>query len=144
MPRFRIGYATSGFANHRLDDALDVIAGLGYRAVTLTLDVHHLDPFAADLRARTRALRRRLDALGLGVVIECGARFLLDPNRKHRPSLLDPDGARREEPLRIALEVAADLGADCVSFWSGARPESLSAGEAFVRLRNAVGRLVQH
>jgi sugar phosphate isomerase/epimerase len=141
--RFRIGYATSGFANHKLEDALEILAELGYRAVTLTLDVHHLDPFAPDLRGRTAALRKRLEALGLGVVVECGARFLLDPRRKHRPSLLDPDGAKREDFLKTAIGVAADLGADCVSFWSGARPASLPAGEAFVRLRDVVGRLVR-
>jgi L-ribulose-5-phosphate 3-epimerase len=142
--RFRIGYATSGFANHRLEDAAQVLASLGYRALLLTLDVNHLDPFAPDLRGRTAALRKRLDALGLAVVVECGARFILDPMRKHRPGLLDPDGARREEFLRLAMGVAADLGADCVSFWSGARPEPMPAGEAFVRLRDAVGRLVAH
>jgi L-ribulose-5-phosphate 3-epimerase len=142
--RFRIGYATSGFANHRLEDAAEILAKLGYRALTLTLDVHHLDPFGPDLKGRTAALKKRLDALGLAVVVECGARFLLDPNRKHRPSLLDPDGARREDFLRTAIGVAADLGADCVSFWSGARPETVPAGEAFVRLRDAVGRVVRH
>jgi L-ribulose-5-phosphate 3-epimerase len=142
--RFRIGYATSGFANHRLEDAIDVIAGLGYRALTLTLDVHHLDPFAPDLAGRAAAVRRRLEAADLGVVVECGARFILDPWRKHRPGLLDPDRARREEFMRLAIGVAADLGADCVSFWSGARPETMTAGEAFVRLREAVGGLVEH
>jgi sugar phosphate isomerase/epimerase len=110
--RFRIGYATSGFSNHRLEDAVDVIAGLGYRAITLTLDVHHLDPFAPDLAGRTAALRRRLEARDLGVVVECGARFLLDPRRKHRPTLMDPDGALREKFLATAVRIAADLRAD--------------------------------
>ena len=142
--RFRIGYATSGFSCHRLEDAIEILAGLGYRAITLTLDVHHLDPFAPDLRGRTAALKKRLAALDLGVVVECGARFLLDSRQKHRPSLLDPGGALREGFLRVAIEVAADLGADCVSFWSGARPDAMPAGEAFVRLRDVVGRLVEY
>jgi L-ribulose-5-phosphate 3-epimerase len=141
--RFRIGYATSGFANHRLEDAIDVLAALGYRAITLTLDVHHLDPFAPDLRGRTAAVRKRVEAFGLGVVVECGARFLLDPRNKHRPGLLDPDGKRREDFLRTAIAVAADLGADCVSFWSGPRPAGLGAAEAFVKLRDATARLVE-
>ena len=138
--RFRIGYATSGFANHRLEDAIDVIAGLGYRAITLTLDVHHLDPFAPDLAARTAAVRKRLEAADLGVVVECGARFLLDPWRKHRPGLIDPDRARREDFMRLAIGVAADLGADCVSFWSGARPETMSAGRGLRAAARSRGR----
>lgn len=138
---FRIGYATSGFANHRLEDAIDVVAELGYQAVTLTLDVHHLDPFAPDLRGRTAAIRSRLEKRDLGVVVECGARFLLDPRRKHRPTFMDPDGAARERFVETALRVAADLGADCVSIWSGAKPDGMSDAEAQARLRDAVGRL---
>lgn len=32
------GYNTNGFAHHRLDDAVDILAGLGYRSIALTLD----------------------------------------------------------------------------------------------------------
>lgn len=140
--RFRIGYATSGFANHRLDDAIDILADLGYRAITLTLDVHHLDPFAGERAGRVAAVRRRLEARDLGVVVECGARFLLDPRRKHRPTLMDDDGEVRERFLESAIAIAADLGADCVSVWSGVVPDGLDQSVAFRRLSDAVARLV--
>ena len=52
----RFGYGTNGFANHRLTDALDVIADLGYQGVALTLDHDHLDPYAPDLAGRTRTV----------------------------------------------------------------------------------------
>ena len=42
----RFAYNTNGAANHRLDDALHLIKAAGYDGVALTLDIHHLDPFA--------------------------------------------------------------------------------------------------
>lgn len=116
---YNLGYGTNGFANHRLDDALSIIADLGYSAVALTLDHHHLDPFADDIAARTDRLAARLSTLGLRVVVETGARYLLDPLRKHHPTLVSGDQEVRVDFLLRAARIAADLGADCVSFWSG-------------------------
>ena len=118
----RFAYNTNGAANHRLDDALGLIADSGYDGVALTLDIHHLDPFAPEFPERRRILATRLRQLGLGCVIETGARYLLDPRAKHEPTLVtaDPDGrARRIEFLSRALEVAAECGADAMSFWAG-------------------------
>ncbi|MEV4539115.1 sugar phosphate isomerase/epimerase family protein [Asanoa sp. NPDC049518] len=130
----RFGYGTNGFANHRLDDALAVIAELGYDGVALTLDHDHLDPFAPGLAARTDAVARRLADLGLGVMIETGARYLLDPWHKHAPTLLHDDPALRLEFLRRAVAIGADLGAEAVSFWSGIRPPGVDPDTAWQRL----------
>lgn len=127
----RFGYGTNGLADLRLDDALALLADLGYDGVGLTLDHMHLDPFAPDLAARTRHLARRLDALGLTVTVETGARYVLDPRRKHGPSLLDPDPddrARRVDLLIRAVRVAADLGAHAVHCFSGITPEGTGTG----------------
>ena len=118
----RFAYNTNGAANHRLDDALALIADVGYDGVALTLDIHHLDPFAADFPEQRRRVAARLRELKLGCVVETGARFLLDPRAKHEPTLVTaaPEGrARRIEFLSRALEVAADTGADAMSFWAG-------------------------
>ncbi|MEE6263516.1 sugar phosphate isomerase/epimerase family protein [Plantactinospora sonchi] len=133
-PGLRFGYGTNGFANHRLDDALAVIADLGYQGVALTLDHDHLDPFAPDLAARVAAVGRRLAELGLAVVIETGARYLLDPWHKHAPTLLHDNNALRVEFLRRAVEIGADLGAEAVSFWSGVRPAEVNPATAWDRL----------
>jgi sugar phosphate isomerase/epimerase len=90
----RYAYNTNGAAHHRLDDALALVADAGYDGVALTLDVHHLDPFAPDLPSRARALGARLRALGLGLVVETGARYLLDPRAKHEPTLVTADPPR--------------------------------------------------
>ncbi|NUV53383.1 sugar phosphate isomerase/epimerase, partial [Streptomyces coelicolor] len=39
----RFGYGTNGLADLRLDDALGLLADLGYDGVGLTLDHMHLD-----------------------------------------------------------------------------------------------------
>src|SRR5579883_735574 len=91
-----LGYNTNGFAHHRLDDAIDILAGLGYGGVALTPDVHHLNPFEPDFPGRAAAVRDRLGRYGLRCVVETGARFLLDPTRKHQPTLLSPAAADRD------------------------------------------------
>ncbi|MFJ8582489.1 sugar phosphate isomerase/epimerase family protein [Micromonospora sp. NPDC093277] len=130
----RFGYGTNGFANHRLDDALGVLADLGYQGVALTLDHDHLDPFGPGLARRVAAVHRRLDALGLAVVVETGARYLLDPWHKHAPTLLHDEPAPRIEFLRRAVRIGADLGAEAVSCWAGVRPPGVPEAVAWDRL----------
>ena len=120
--KLRYAYNTNGASNHRLDDALVLIADAGYDGVALTLDHHHFDPFAPNLALRAEALAARLRELGLGLVIETGARFLLDPRRKHEPTLISPEPearARRIDFLTRALDVAVACGGEAVSFWAG-------------------------
>lgn len=143
MTGLRYGYGTNGFQSHRLDDALAVLAGLGYDGVALTLDHLHLDPFAPDLPRRTASVHRRLDQLGLAVVVETGARYVLDPWVKHHPTLVSADGAeRRVDYLHRAVEVAADLGAEAVSFWSGTPEPGTDPDATWTRLVDGTGRVL--
>jgi L-ribulose-5-phosphate 3-epimerase len=139
----RIGYNTNGFAHHRLADALEILAETGYRAVALTPDVHHLPPFETGA-AEIRRVRDHLELLGLSVVVETGARYVLDARRKHRPNLLDAEAAGRERRLEFLLWCAravAELGGTCISVWSGARPAETSEDAAWGYLREGVERL---
>lgn len=140
----RFAYGTNGLGDHRLDDALEWLADLGYAGVALTLDHHHLDPFAPDVGDRTAAVARRLDRLGLGVVVETGARFLLDPRRKHAPTLLDDEPGLRLDLLRRACDIAADLGAPVVHLWAGIRPPSVDPATAWDRLVAGVAATLEH
>jgi sugar phosphate isomerase/epimerase len=139
----RFGYNTNGFAHHRLEDALALLGEIGYQGVALTLDVHHLDPFRSSPRdvERIQGLLRRF---GLEPVVETGARYLLDPRRKHEPTLLSSDGAafaRRFDFLRRCLRIGADLGAGVVSLWSGRAPEGAGRDTLFARFGEALGKL---
>lgn len=130
----RLAYNTNGVANHRLEDALALIADSGYQGVALTLDHHHLDPFAPELSRRAEELGALLAARDLGVVIETGARFLLDPRRKHEPTLVSPEPegrARRIDFLTRALDIAAVCGAEAVSFWAGVPRPGVTREEAW-------------
>ncbi|MFF3749044.1 sugar phosphate isomerase/epimerase family protein [Streptomyces sp. NPDC002018] len=141
----RFGYGTNGLTDLRLDDALGLLADLGYDGVGLTLDHMHLDPMAPDLAARTQRVARRLGEVGLGVTVETGGRYVLDPRRKHGPTLLDPapEGrAARTGLLVTAVKVAADLGAHAVHCFSGVTPAGTDTDTAWKRLEEAMAPVV--
>lgn len=138
MSGFHLGYGTNGFANHSLDDALRVIADLGYTSVALTLDHNHLNPFDDDIAKEADHVGALLKRLGLRSVVETGARYLLDPYRKHYPTLVCDEPASRIDFLVRALRVAEAIDADAVSFWSGIRPSTVEPDTAWRRMRSGV------
>ncbi|MBD8079799.1 sugar phosphate isomerase/epimerase [Cellulosimicrobium arenosum] len=147
MP-FTLGYGTNGFTDHPLEVTLDVLESEGYGAVALTLGFPHLDPFAEGWRESVDTLRARLDArrdgAGMRVVVETGTRFLLDPYRKHRPTLVDDEATTRLRFMERAVEIAAALDAECVSFFSGVLPAGASEADGWARLRDRLPGLVAH
>src|SRR5260370_3460670 len=117
-----LGYNTNGFAHHRLEDAVTILAELGYESIAITLDHSSLNPFLP-LKAAISNFRALLEKLRIHCVIETGARFLVDPRQKHQPTLISPDEKGREERLSLimrAILIGQALEADAVSFWSGA------------------------
>jgi sugar phosphate isomerase/epimerase len=142
----RYGYNTNGMAHHRLADALVLLGELGYQGCAITLDQAHLDPFSPGIAVeveRTAALARRL---GLGLVVETGARYLLDPRRKHHPTLVSdqPEArARRVDFLARAIAIARDLGAEAVSLWSGILPAGTGAEDGWSRLLDGLALVLE-
>jgi sugar phosphate isomerase/epimerase len=121
---FRLAYNTNGLAHHRPADSLDLLADLGYEAVALTPDVGGLDLYALKPRD-VEPLRRIAEERGLELAIETGARYLMDPRRKHFPTLMEDaaeDRVRRVDFYRRSIDLAAELGAKLVSLWAGAAP----------------------
>src|SRR6188474_1383836 len=113
------GYNTNGFAHHRLEDIIKILAELGYGGLALTADFHTIDPLAEHWRERSRRIDRKLRDAGMGLVIETGARFILDIRRKHQPTLLDTDRHKaldRMHFIEACIRLAADMDADAVSF----------------------------
>ncbi|HEX3152713.1 MAG TPA: sugar phosphate isomerase/epimerase family protein [Gemmataceae bacterium] len=139
-----LGYNTNGFAHHRLEDVVSILADLGYRGLALTADFHSIDPLADRWMERARRLDTKLRKARMRVVIETGARFILDPKRKHQPTLLDPDrhaSLDRLYFLEACVRLGAALEADAVSFWSGAKPDDSPPRIHMARLVEACLRL---
>src|SRR5262245_44947099 len=132
-----LGYNTNGFAHHRLEDAIEIIAELGYGGVAWTPDVNHLNPYNPLPLSHAGEVRALLEPTRMRCVVETGARFLLDPRRKHQPTLISPTATERKRRLDFLTEwlYAADAaGADCVSFWSGTAIDDAPPSELMNRL----------
>jgi sugar phosphate isomerase/epimerase len=144
----RLGYNTNGFADHRLEDAIAILAEIGYQSVAVTLESNLLDP--PDPRGVACAVERIkpiLDRTGLNVTLETGSRFILDPRRKHQPTLLsgaEDDRRTRLEFLKAAVDIAAEVGAESVSLWSGIPDDHANDGELFARLTIGLMELLDH
>jgi sugar phosphate isomerase/epimerase len=140
----RFAYNTNGVAHHRFQDALRLIADSGYDGVALTLDHHHFDPFVPRLKHRAEMLAGQLERLGLGLVVETGARFLMEPRAKHEPTLISPEPEGRERRLdflRRAVDICATCRGEAVSFWAGVPRPGVDAEEAWGWLVDGVARL---
>lgn len=133
----RLGYNTNGTTGHRWNDAIELMAEMGYQSVAITIDHCCLDPFSDTLPAEIARMRRLLERLQMTSVIETGARFLLDPRRKHEPTLVSASPkarAVRVDFLKRCVMIAKELNSEAVSFWSGTVRDDAIPGESFRRL----------
>ncbi len=142
-----LGYNTNGLADHTLPAAIELVADLGYKSIAITVDHHALNPYGDRLREELHNLRSLLGERGLMAVIETGARYLLDVRHKHQPTLVS--AGRDQQQVRIdflcrAVDLAAELDAACVSFWSGAALDEVGESELVARLTQALKPVIEH
>ena len=110
-----------------------ILADIGYRSVAITLDHNALNPWAPDIDVQLATVKQLLDRKKMCSVIETGAGFLLDPWNKHRPTLISRNPQGREQRLNFlkkAVDIAAVVEAETVSFWAGQPVEGLDLNQA--------------
>jgi L-ribulose-5-phosphate 3-epimerase len=142
-----LGFSTNSIGDVDPLDALPALHDLGYRSLAITLDHHTLHPASPDLPMRIRRWREALAAAGLACVVETGARHLLDPREKHEPTLVSASREGRDRRVaftRGAIDVAAELGAGCVSLWSGVARDAADAETVWSRLVAGLGPILDH
>lgn len=118
------GFNTNGLAHHAIGDAVSLLSEIGYEGIAITLDHDLLERRDGDFFWRTdpRRIGELVRERSLRSVVETGARFLLNPWKKHFPSMLDPLPENRRLRMSYyfrAVELAEILRSDCVSVWSG-------------------------
>ena len=139
----KIGYNTNGLAHHRFVDAVALLADHGYSCVAITPDVNWLDPYqdAAGLNQQLKETVKTLERFEMQCVMESGARYLINPRRKHDPTLMDASAERRAlrvDYLERLMKMAAELNATCLSFWAGRLDEQISQEAADQRLADGI------
>ncbi len=142
-----LGYNTNGLAHHRLEDAIRLLAEIGYESVAITVDHHALNPYAPELNDQLATVGKLLASCGMRSVIETGARFLLNPNVKHEPTLLTVDDVqrgRRIDFLQRCVDIAAALESDCVSLWSGVLHQDEPDDVVLDRLASGLGEIAEY
>jgi sugar phosphate isomerase/epimerase len=142
-----LGYNTNGWAHHDLLDAVEILAEIGYQSVAITIDHHALNPKSPVLAEQLFRLKELLQKWKLESVIETGARYLLDPRRKHEPTLISPLPEGRKQRLQFyfhAVDCAATLGSRCVSIWSGPLPSGTPEELAWNWLLEGLRELLEY
>jgi sugar phosphate isomerase/epimerase len=142
-----LAFNTNGLRGLSFGRAIELLAGIGYQGIAITLDREFLNPFDDDaeveLALAADALRRR----NFRCVIETGARFLLDPKVKHAPTLVTADAAGRERRFDFlcrAIDAAARLRADAVALWSGTVRDEIGEREAMTFLVAGLIRVLDY
>ena len=144
-----LGYDISGIKQLDTVDIVGLLADFGYLSVAITLDRHVLNPYtdAHDFYSQLDAVQQSLAEHGMRSVVDTTAPFALDPLRPNEPTLMTGDSverARRVGFLTDAVDVARELGSDCITLFSGSLDEPLSDDDAFARLLEGLNVIVEY
>ncbi len=142
-----LGYNTNGLAHHAPEEAIHLLHDIGYRAVGLTIDHNLCSPSDSNWKDQAIRLGMLCNQLSMTPVVETGARFLLDPWVKHKPTLISSTAAERSIRigfLKHAVDVAAAVEAQVVSIWSGISEPSVTGEQLTQYLVEGLHELIAY
>lgn len=117
------GYHTAGLLLHDPCVAIDELAHLGYQCVAIRPHGGSLNPSLPGFSQQVLRVADAISKASVGAVLDIEAPFLHDPLTAAGPSLVSDDDGQRAAASRWVeqcVEMAAELGADLVTFGSGA------------------------
>jgi sugar phosphate isomerase/epimerase len=141
-----LAFASNAFKRNTLEEAIGLIAAVGYRGVELMADTPHALPEAMTA-LRKRDLHRRLADLGM-TVSNVNAFTLFACGDTYHPTWIEHDPAersRRIEHTRRAVELAAEFGSKTVSLQPGGPMigMNLSRSEAGKRFADGISACIE-
>lgn len=134
---FKFAYSTNVYTLFPLKSAIERIGARGFDGVEILADIPHAVP--SRLAAREiDDIRKTLTRCNLAVSnVNVNTSLTLDKDGRDPsgfwPSFIDPDRDARAMKIGYigeCLQMARDLGADCVSIATGRRPPSIDIGKA--------------
>lgn len=131
----KLAYSSNAYMRFPVSEAIDRIAGLGYRGVELMADVPHAWP-AATTERELDAIRRRLDEHDLSLS-NVNAFMMNAVGDFHHPSWIESHAHLRHLRIRHTIEaltMARKLGAPCITTEPGGPLEQGMCRDAAVDL----------
>ena len=141
------GYSTNTISELDGIDSVENLASMGYSSLAITLDRHVLNPYRVDFEDHVTRWANMLHRCGFASVIETGARYLLDSQQKHEPTLMSQDPTARQKRidfLRSSIDVASSLKSTCVSLWSGVVRDSAVEETLWKRLLSSIEPVLEY
>lgn len=120
MGMIRLAFSSNAFKKNTLEEAIDMIAGIGYAGVELMADRPHAYPPDMD-RSRVDAIKGQIDRLGLAVS-NVNAFTLFAAGDTYHPTWIEADASerrRRVEHTLACIGMAGDFGAKTISLQPG-------------------------
>jgi sugar phosphate isomerase/epimerase len=122
----KLAFSSNAYMHFSIEDAIEKIAGLGYKGIEILADVPHAWP-AGLLEERKESIRKCLEKhrLTISNVNAFMMNAVADPRQPYwHPGWTDPDPhyrAIRREHTKRALKLAQELGAPCITTEPGGR-----------------------